>query len=815
MPEAPKKSSYDSNLNLARLYATLTDSQRMSEYAYTGDPQCLTPQLARRMRVSPEVMQQVLGASEEDVLYASKINTIAEEAPSSLNDVKVIKVSSPHWGQESFFEQNRAKPIAESQDTKELIDDTSVEEFREECLVQFGLDDKALEGKTVSEIILGFYDTARLPVEHLDKYERDNLREDIDLAIEKFADLLIHRENFVYESFHAIRLESPEGITDIETLHEAYRLIHIKFTHLSHNPEISEEDKIVGSNCAQALNEFAAVCRNFFEMVRGDDGRIGFAPVGFPPSANYLVAKYAENFLYKIGISEDAHVDQDDFAPFRISNNRAAVFSGDKKRIYIADMADSPRVNFLTDKLLQEVSYEEQGQYFARSVQPIVPGELRELVFDVIDGGTALSSGGEYGVFEEADLVDYIALLKSDTRFVIEDEFNIRLVDLSIPEQFHFLKYLKSVTLEESSMMKSFVGMYGIDGMRTFLSLERGDETLGDHIVAFGQHDEVAGTVFKYYGELLNNAERAESLVQEAGCEGEHCVQLAEQVRENIINRAQKDLESAVRAHDPSEVAAKIETYVADAKVYVALLQEAVQQPLESIPATEISEEDKEQIRALSARNYVEEPEDFQRVIRSGLESAFQSGNSRFYIERDDSGKVIFCDRFDDKVDPYNGHTVKYFGSVNAEPAFNGIGRVRITETLERELANGETMFAHCDPENAVSSLYIEHGFVATGTVSPAGKFSFEIWRSNSSNDQLQTKSLSTAELLEQFENQSESVGYEIRKVDPGDQFPELDDGKYLTRYFRQGGEYYVVFEPAPTALLAEFVPPQELREAA
>lgn len=397
----------------------------------------------------------------------------------------------------------------------------------------------------------------------------------------------------------------------------------------------------------------------------------------------------------------------------------------------------------------------------------------------------------------------------------IEGEFGFALSDLSLKEQYFFLNYLKRVTPDSAELMKRFTSLYGVDGMRTFLSLERGDETLGDHIVAFGQHDEVAGTVIKYYGELLNNSEKAESLVQEAGCEGEHCVQLAEQVRENIINRAQKDLETAVRAHDPSEVATKIETYVADAKVYVALLQEAVQQPLESIPAAEISEEDKEQIRALSARNYVEEPEDFQGIIRSGLESALESGNTRFYIERDDSGKVIFCDRFDDKVDPYNGRTVKYFGSVNAEPAFNGIGRVRITETLEQELANGETMFAHCDPENAVSSLYIEHGFVATGTVSPAGKYSFEIWRSSNSREQLQTKNFSTAELIEQLENQDESTEFEIRKVESGDQFPELNEGKYLTRYFRHGGEYYAVFESAPATLHAEFVPPQEQKEAA
>lgn len=417
-------------------------------------------------------------------------------------------------------------------------------------------------------------------------------------------------------------------------------------------------------------------------------------------------------------------------------------------------------------------------------------------------------------VSEEA-LDSYEIMTEEDVRLQIEKHFNFSVKNLNIREQFYFLNYLKQVTNSEAGEMQVFTQRFGVNGMRTFLSLERGDETLGDHIVAFGQHEEIANTVFQYYGELLDKAEQAEKLVQEAGCDKEHCLQLAEQVRENILNRAQKDLETAVQTHDPSEVAAKIETYAADAKVYVALLQEAIQEPLEAIPASKIAESDKNQIMALSARNYTNESEDFQTVIRSGLETALESENTHFYIEHDKSGRVIFCDRFDHKVDRQTGREVKYFGSVNAEPAFNGIGRVRISETLEQEMKSGEAIFGHCDPKNAVSSLYIELGFVATRTVSPAGKFSFEIWRSSDSSEQLPTKQLSTTELLEQFEKLDESVDHKIRRVEQNDQFTELSEGKYLTRYFRYNGEYYAVFEPAPASLKAEFVPPHEEKEAA
>ena len=66
---------------------------------------------------------------------------------------------------------------------------------------------------------------------------------------------------------------------------------------------------------------------------------------------------------------------------------------------------------------------------------------------------------------------------------------------------------------------------------------------MGDDIVAFGQNNEVAGSVFKYYGELLDSADRAEALVREVtNCEVGNCAELANQVRENILNRAQKIL---------------------------------------------------------------------------------------------------------------------------------------------------------------------------------------------------------------------------------------------------------------------------------
>ena len=51
-------------------YADWSDDQRMSEYAYTGNGEYLTPELARRMKVGYEAMQEVPNATEEDMELA-------------------------------------------------------------------------------------------------------------------------------------------------------------------------------------------------------------------------------------------------------------------------------------------------------------------------------------------------------------------------------------------------------------------------------------------------------------------------------------------------------------------------------------------------------------------------------------------------------------------------------------------------------------------------------------------------------------------------------------------------------------------------
>jgi len=393
----------------------------------------------------------------------------------------------------------------------------------------------------------------------------------------------------------------------------------------------------------------------------------------------------------------------------------------------------------------------------------------------------------------------------------IEREFDFSLSSLSLKEQYFFLNYLKRVTPISADTIKRFTSLYGVDGMRTFLSLEQGDETLGDSIVAFGQHDDVAGTVFRYYSDLLNSADRAETLVREvSGCEGETCIVLANQVRENILKRAQKDLEKAVRSSDPAIAAAEIENYVAEAKEYVALLQEVGAGKIESVLPESLSDEDRSRMQNLLQANYRKaypEPENdaFKAAVAGSLAKSFSNPHTTFRILRD-NGKIVSYNRFDTLRD-YTGKEVSYFGSFNADPAYSGVGGIMLEETIKDQLENGRPMMAHCDPTQAITKKYIEDGFVATGFYPLAGKPSFEIWRSKDSTEQLESKEKTIQELLSLVE---ESKSIVVREQSESETYPELQKSMGLTRYFTHQGKTYLVFETLPNTLQDEFTPPQE-----
>jgi hypothetical protein len=703
-------------------YENWSDSQRMEEYAHTGDPSCLTPEIARKMQVTPEAMREVPGSSTQDIADA-----------------------------DAWYEASEA------------IVDSEINEL----LKPFGADNESLEQKNIHEQFRALLNAATTRVSDTrseEGFDNETLR---DEAMQRLLDIALNQVEGMYRLFEVLQLDTTQGLRDIQVVEDL--IAHLK---------IAYED---GSGHARAaLEELLDVADRILEME-------------FHPKVNYLGGERLAQLLRGESGKEAIKSDVDMYVPFEITDGVYAVFSSDGDRIFVADKEMSDDIKNIVRSGWTKEYQGEEGHDLPSYQYEYIPEDLMYSINEVIDAGTPLDEiANEIGVADPDIVKDYITILRSSSREIIETKFGFRLTSLNIKEQLYFLNYLKNTTVEQAQTMQSFTSLYGNDGMRTFLSLEQGDETLGDHIVVFGQHEDVASTIFKYYGELLNLADQ----IEDGG------------VRERVLARAQKDLETAVRAHDPETIAERLHTYVAEAKVEVALIQEGIKEPLSSTNTTGLASDLPERMQAISAKNYSKESPEFQELMREGMAAKLNEPNRRWYVDQTDGGEIIFFDSFTDVLNEETGEVqYKTFEAVNlGDDKYGGAGAARLKQTLGQELADGLPMQAFSDPENPVSQLYIEHGFVAVGTVSPAGKFSFELWRNSESSELLQTKQLSIAELIVQIENPEKTGDFTIRTVENGDRFPELSDGQCLTRYFKHNGQQYVVFEPVPVELQNGFV---------
>src|SRR5690606_5833951 len=97
-------------------------------------------------------------------------------------------------------------------------------------------------------------------------------------------------------------------------------------------------------------------------------------------------------FAYSLGITEDGHIDRDNFLPFEIEGGRLAVFSSDGLRLYVLDTEYSAEIQAEVSALKSKVTYHEQGQYFARHTEVSVPERLWELIDEMVDNAIPLDS---------------------------------------------------------------------------------------------------------------------------------------------------------------------------------------------------------------------------------------------------------------------------------------------------------------------------------------------------------------------------------------------------------------------------------------
>ncbi|MEZ4103966.1 MAG: hypothetical protein R3B60_01635 [Candidatus Paceibacterota bacterium] len=767
MFEKPKHNSLENTHKNDDSYSEWSDSYRIAEYAHTGDASCLTPTLARSMKIGYEQMLKVPGVTTEDV-EAARI-----------------------WSEEFDFE---------------------TEAVNQKILENYGLDKKSIENLTeegTESYIKHLFETASLSISIDNINEQLQDREIAVKAYDMIIDFLMSEEGCVNNLFSVVRYTSSEGVRDIQIIKKIFQDIHQKFILLSNTSDISEEEKRLGNKYAQILNEYAEIT-NYFSNIES-----------VPSDINYLTYSYLNNFCLErrftepstidneelwladqmIGLERLADFNRDTLIPFEIERGRIAIFDWNSTALYTHNKKNPDEYLHYIDNLKSQIEYSVKGQYFARRIVADIPPELMDEADYLIDAGEQVGLGSTKDIFvNQEQLRDYLHLLRADMRETIENDFNFSLKDLSIKEQVYFLTYLQKSSVEKAESVSNLVSSYGVSGMRTFLSLEQGDESLGNDIVEFGQNFGDADKIFSYYGELLDSADNAEELVKEAvDCDSVECYAFIEQVRENILNRAQKDLEKAVRAKDLKNLEQSLGNYVAEAKEYVALLQEVGRSNIEKVSANSLSEADKKSMAELLIKNYEaispgEDQAGFREAVLSSLINSFDNPNTEFRILRD-KDKIVSFNRFDTVVDE-RGNEITYFGSFNADPTYSGVGGVVLEETIKDRLKDGRPMQAHTDPNQPITKKYINSGFVVTNieqNYANTGRMIFEIWQSPDVNNILKTKQAGDDELLSMIGSEDGEVT--VREQRENDKYEEIDSGMVLTRYIKDKNKTYLVFE--------------------
>lgn len=655
---------------IADPYEGWSDEKRMEEWTETGNPKCLTLDLAVQMGVPYEVLKEVPG-----------------------------------------FTEDAFRDMLESQDEKIRISE-------EVILASHGADNETLRNLPLEEGVRRLLSLAgvRQKTVYDDDVERVRF-----IAFDRLCTFLREKEGAVSSLFGQLRFSEPEGLRDIAVIEDLYKAIHRDFVMLSHTSgdEISESEKLRGHSDAQALNEFVEVSRAF---VNG----------AFIAETNYLFAERARAFAFGVcDLSEE--LDFEKFATFEITKGIYATFSEDGTRLYVGKVEDTAYIEGLIGHA-GPIRSTETGQYLARYRHEVVPKELWDARKHILDTGESIDSiFASYGIEDEELVYDYIALMQSPSRKVLESDFGIELRTLSLREQFYLLKYLKHTQVGDVGAVQDFVHQYEIDGMRTFLACAE-EPDLDEKIMEFAATKDTAVVqkIFATYGALISAADEAETFVRTTiECEEAECNQVAHRVRTNMLARAQRLLSSAVRTEDPVAIAEKLAHFQIAGTLFAGAFKALKEQgqvlnwehiknsSFERVSSQEITKEDRMQMEKIWESYYAGkyDSKELEDSLRQDFMASYEKENVHFYLFKYKGNVASFF--LSETVGEDAGRARKHLASFMTSQSFEGggLGLAVMEKGLEEE-QKGAVLVGESDVDPVrtpiVSKYFEQYGFIAT-----------------------------------------------------------------------------------------------------
>jgi len=343
---------------------------------------------------------------------------------------------------------------------------------------------------------------------------------------------------------------------------------------------------------------------------------------------------------------------------------------------------------------------------------------------------------------DAAEYADRLANL-NDINFV-KDKFRSLFVasktplrDLSWAEQVQIANYISSVPNE--GKLKDFVARFGLDGLKSFLTVERGS-SLGEKIIDLGDKlsPEKAKLVFNKISQINTVAtQKINELIPlffKAGANVED--DTANGLRQILLQKSAGIIERFVAAGYNAETSDKmiadLENGQAEITLFAGLLESAKKyQPglnLETVKDLELeiknrgvvlSAKEKTELKDIVAKNYQEiflsdskktNPEAYRRVTEEFATELENLDGQMVYILKY-QGQIVSFARY--KL--LSEHEV-YGGSLNVGRDLKGLSiGTYFTQAIEKEMSEKYDIRIKSRKENPANELYQRNGFIIVG----------------------------------------------------------------------------------------------------
>lgn len=423
---------------------------------------------------------------------------------------------------------------------------------------------------------------------------------------------------------------------------------------------------------------------------------------------------------------------------------------------------------------------------------------------------------------------DYLMFLDVYLFDGIERDYGFPIRELTMREQLWFVASLREYNREDEERVMNMTRKFGLDGARSFLSVEYGNE-VRQAIVDFAEKlpEDIVREIFSEYGKVVTVAQKeAEKFVGTFFEEG----------KEEPVDQPKLERELLSRSHavllkfaqfangeniDFRKIREEIINTSADTILFASIFKAAFKGKkrvdfesirgvmLESIYSDDISNEDMQVMENILRANWADNPAGLEAAY-DGFENGIDNPTTKWPILKKD-GKILAFMRFD--ASEHSGkRPKKHAGSFNVHPAFRGsaIGMAMIYETMLIE-AKQSIMEFEADATAIVATAYIEDmGGVIIDMIhreESSGAIDLLICELDLElNKLLVTKNMTQEEILQ---SDAADGSWELHKVDIKNNIAELFDlitqmkakKSVATHYFadpKEAGVRYIVFEPLP-----------------